>query len=118
MFTSLDMLAVWMPGAMELAIIAVVALLFFGRRLPEVAKSMGKSIVTAGALSNSEPCHRQTGGESPRKVIVLQVDAGTDRTGFAGAGRPACVRRGSGAGPQPLPAQRSGHRRFFATIAS
>ena len=35
----------WVPGPMELAIIAIIALVFFGRRLPDVAKSMGKSIV-------------------------------------------------------------------------
>lgn len=44
MLASFDMLA-WVPGPLELSLIAIVALLFFGRRLPEVAKSMGKSIV-------------------------------------------------------------------------
>ncbi len=44
MLASFDMLA-WVPGPLELSVIAIVALLFFGRRLPEVAKSMGKSIV-------------------------------------------------------------------------
>ena len=44
MHTSFTTLA-WMPGPFELSVIAVVALLFFGRRLPEVARSMGKSIV-------------------------------------------------------------------------
>ena len=32
-------------GPMEIALIAVVALLLFGRRLPEVGKSLGKGIV-------------------------------------------------------------------------
>ncbi len=44
MVASFDMLA-WMPGAPEMLVIAAVALLFFGRRLPDVARSMGKSIV-------------------------------------------------------------------------
>lgn len=38
-------LAFWHPGPMEIVILLVVALLLFGRKLPEVARSMGKGIV-------------------------------------------------------------------------
>jgi len=38
-------LAMWMPGPIELVVIGIVALLVFGRRLPDVARSLGKSIV-------------------------------------------------------------------------
>ena len=35
----------WMIGWTEIAVIAVVAVLIFGRRLPEVGRSMGQSLV-------------------------------------------------------------------------
>ncbi len=41
----LTLLAWGMPGTTELVIIAVIALVIFGRRLPDVARSVGKSIV-------------------------------------------------------------------------
>ncbi len=43
--TTLNTLAFGMPGWQELLILGVIGLLIFGKRLPEVGRSIGKGIV-------------------------------------------------------------------------
>ena len=40
----LPQLAFWSPGPWELGVIAVIALLLFGRRLPEIMRGLGGSM--------------------------------------------------------------------------
>ncbi len=40
----IDLIAMWTPGPMEMIVILVVAVLLFGKRLPEIARGIGKSV--------------------------------------------------------------------------
>ncbi len=66
----LNVLALGMPGPFEWIIIAGFGLLFFGKRLPEVGKSLGKGIVEfKKGLKSVEDEVSMVDDERPRKSI-------------------------------------------------
>lgn len=64
-------LAIWVPGPWELILILLVLLLFFGgKKLPELARSMGTSITQfkRGLKESNESIQRpESGGDDEEK---------------------------------------------------
>ncbi len=59
----------WTPGWMEMAVIGVIALLLFGKRLPEVMRSLGKGIVEfKKGVKGIEDEVEKSSSEAPKKV--------------------------------------------------
>lgn len=64
----------WTPGWMEMAVIGVIALLLFGKRLPEVARSLGKGIVEfKKGIKGIEDEVENSSAEEPKKVEKVET---------------------------------------------
>lgn len=58
----------WIPGPTEWLIIGGVALLLFGKRLPEVGRSLGKGIVEFKKGLKGIEDEVESAGEAPRQI--------------------------------------------------
>jgi len=56
----------WTPGPMELVIILIIVLLLFGKRLPEVMRSLGKGVVEfkKGVRGETEDAEEEKKGDA------------------------------------------------------
>ncbi|MHC4695082.1 MAG: Sec-independent protein translocase subunit TatA/TatB [Planctomycetota bacterium] len=75
-------LGFWTPGPLELAIIAIVALLLFGRRLPEIARNVGKSMTEFKKGINEAKETKDEIVSDVRKVSDDIVDEARDAAGL------------------------------------
>ena len=104
-------LAFGMPGGTEWIILLVLGLLIFGRRLPEVGRSLGRGIVEfkkgikgveddiEDASSAKPAAHLE---QQPRAKLAEQTGA-TGSSGAAGAAGTSGAAETSGIGEEPNP---------------
>ncbi len=75
-------LGFWTPGPLELAVIAIVALLLFGRRLPEIARNVGKSMTEFKKGINEAKETKEEIVSDVRKVSDDIVEEAKDAAGL------------------------------------
>ena len=76
---SMEILGIWTPSGFELLVIAVIALLLFGKRLPEVARGLGKGVVEfKKGLKGVEDEMDNADYQPPKKQLYTDEDNKAD----------------------------------------
>ena len=79
--TTVTTLAFGMPGWQELLILGVIGLLIFGKRLPEVGRSIGKGIVEfKKGLAGIDEEVEEAAQRQKQKQKEIEADAGNTTT--------------------------------------
>jgi sec-independent protein translocase protein TatA len=97
-----------MPGSWEWIIIVVIALLIFGKRLPDVARSVGKSIIEfkKGIKDVKEDIEDQSRLEAPSKPrIEAKPPAADSSAGSTPSSSTAAPAATESAAQKPSPSQ-------------
>ncbi|MBI4605057.1 MAG: twin-arginine translocase TatA/TatE family subunit [Planctomycetes bacterium] len=76
----LHTLLIWTPSGFEWIIVAGIALLLFGKRLPEVARSLGRGVVEfKKGLKGVEDDVENGSDQAPKRPPYTESGAGSER---------------------------------------
>jgi len=78
----LQTLLAWVPSGWELLVIMVIALLLFGKRLPEVARNLGRGVVEfkKGLRNAEDEIDQATSYQPPQKPQGQPMSYGQEQT--------------------------------------